>query len=152
VSIVAEAWDDEALLAALRQAVEAMRDVPPEVIQAGKDAYAWRNVEAELAELAYDSEGDAAATASAETASVRALTFSAAQATIQLEVTGDSLAGQVAPARAATITVQPRTGEETELSADETGRFSVRPIPPVMFRLRVRAGSDVDVLTRWIAL
>jgi hypothetical protein len=101
--------------------------------------------------VAYDSEGNAT-TASAETASVRALTFSADQATIELEVTGDSLAGRVAPARAATITVQPRTGEETELSADETGRFSVHPIPPVMFRLRVRAGSDVDVLTRWISL
>jgi prophage DNA circulation protein len=154
VSIVAEAGDDEALLAALRQAVDAMRDVPPDFVEAGKQAFAWHNVDAELAQLTYDSASDPAAETSvrSETASVRALTFTSAHLAIELEVTADSVAGQVTPAQSATITVQPRTGDETDLSTDETGCFSVHPTPPVMFRLHVRAGADVDVLTRWITL
>ena len=147
---MAEAWDDEALLAALRQAVDAMRDVPPDFVEAGKQAFAWRNVDAELAELTHDSA--AAASVRAETAAVRALTFTSAHLGIQLEVTADSLVGQVTPAQPATVTVQPRTGDETELAIDEIGCFSVQPIPPVMFRLHVQAGADVNVLTSWITL
>ena len=151
---MAEAWDDEALLAALRQAVDAMRDVPGDFVEAGKQAFAWHNVHAELAQLSYDSERDSAAAAGvpAGTASVRALTFTSAHLGIELEVTADSVIGQVTPARSATVTVQPRSGDETELSTDEIGYFSVRPIPPVMFRLHVQAGADVDVLTSWITL
>ena len=154
MSTVAEAGDDEALLAALRQAVDAMRDVPPDFVEAGKKAFAWHNVDAELAELSYDSERDSAAAAGvrAETASVRALTFTSAHLAIELDVTADSLVGQVTPAQSATVTVQPRTGDETELSTDQIGCFSVQPIPPVMFRLHVQAGADVDVLTSWITL
>jgi hypothetical protein len=154
VSTVAEAGDDEALLAALRQAVEAMRDVPPQVVEAGKAAFAWHNADAELAELTYDSAADpgAAASEGAEVTSIRALTFTSPHLTIELNVAADSVAGQVAPAQAATITVQPLTGEEAELSVDEIGSFSVQPVPPAMFRLHVRAGADVDVLTAWITL
>lgn len=154
MSTVAEAWDDEALLAALRQAVDAMRDVPPDFVEAGKQAFDWHNADAELAQLSYDSERDSPAAAGlrAETASVRALTFTSAHLGIELEVTADSLAGQVTPAQSATVTVQPRTGDETELSTDEIGCFSIQPIPPVMFRLHVQAGADVSVLTSWITL
>jgi hypothetical protein len=154
VTTVAEAWDDEALLAALRQAVDAMRDVPPDFAEAGKQAFAWHDVDAELAELTHDSARDSAAAAGvqAETAAVRALTFTSAHLGIELEVTADSLAGQVTPAQPATVTVQPRTGDETELATDEIGCFSVQPIPPVMFRLHVQAGADVNVLTSWITL
>jgi hypothetical protein len=148
VSAVSEAGDDEALLAALRQAVDAMRDVPPDFVEAGKQAFAWHNVDAELAELTRDS----AVGVRAETAAVRALTFTSAHLGIELEVTADSLAGQVTPAQPATVTVQPRTGDETEFATDEIGCFSVQPIPPVMFRLHVQAGADVDVLTSWITL
>lgn len=149
---VSEAGDDEALLAALRQAVDAMRDVPPDFVEAGKQAFAWHNVDAELAELTHDSARDSAAGVRAETAAVRALTFTSAHLGIELEVTADSLAGRVTPAQPATVTVQPRTGDETELATDEIGCFSVQPIPPVMFRLHVQAGADVDVLTSWITL
>lgn len=154
MSTVAKAWEDEALLAALRQAVEAMRDVPPDVVEAGKKAFAFLNADAELAELTHDSAGDPGAAASERngTTSVRALTFTSSHLTIELKVAAGSLVGQVAPVQAATITVQPLTGEETELSADETGCFEIQPVPPVIFRLHVRARDDLDVLTAWITL
>jgi hypothetical protein len=154
VSIVTEDWDDETLLAALQQAVHDRQAVPPGFVEAGKNAFAWHNIDAELAELTYDSAraSDHALSMRAESATIRALTFSSAHLTIELEVAADSLVGQVIPAKPATITVQPSTGAETLLPADEIGCFSIHPIPPVPFRLRCQTETGVDVLTGWITM
>jgi hypothetical protein len=151
---VAEGWDDDALLAGLKQALGARRAVPPEFVETGKNAFAWHNIDAELASLTYDSalDSDRTLVLRAESASVRALTFSSPHLTIELEVTPDALVGQVIPAQAMTVTVQPRTGEETELATDEIGCFSIQPIPAVTFRLHCQAAGDIDVVTGWITL
>jgi hypothetical protein len=151
---VADGWDDDALLAALRQAVAARQAVPAEFVEAGKNAFAWHNIDAELAQLTYDStrDSDYAPSTRTETASIRALTFTSAHLTIELEVTSDSLLGQIIPTQTAAIKVQSRAGAETALSADEIGCFSIRPIPPGTFRLHLRTAAGVDVLTGWITL
>ena len=108
----------------------------------------------ELAQLTYDSGRDAAYAPSVrpEDASVRALTFASAHLTIEVEVTSDSLLGQVIPAQAGMITVQLRAGAETEFAADEIGCFSIHPVPPGPFRLLCRTAAGVDALTGWITL
>ena len=95
-------WDDEELFAELQHAIRARRDVPPEFVEAAKSAFAWRNIDAELAQLTYDStdsarRSDLAAATRSEPASIRALTFTSAAMTIELEVTEDSVLGQVVP-------------------------------------------------------
>jgi hypothetical protein len=152
--MVAQGWDDEELLAALREALRAREAVPPEFVEAAKNAFAWHNIDAELAQLTYDSSRDSDYEASlrAEAASIRALTFTSARLTIELEVTQDSLLGQVIPAQAGMIKIQPRDGAETEFPADEIGCFSIRPIPSGPFRLHGRTAAGVDVLTGWITL
>lgn len=159
--MLACSWDDDDLLVALRQAVRERQAVPPEFVEAGRNAFAWRNFDAEPARLSYDSARDEDRAASvragpgpprAEPAAVRALTFSSAHLTIELEVTQDSVLGQVVPAQPAMIRVQPRDGAETALSADEIGCFAVQPIPSGPFRLRCRAAPDVDAITGWITL
>jgi hypothetical protein len=154
VSTKPEVWDDEELLAALREALAERQAVPSEFIEAAKNAFAWHNIDAELAELTYDSSRDAEAAPStrAETASIRALTFTSAHLTIELEVTQDSLLGQIVPPQPATVRVQPRDGTETSVSADEIGRFSIRPIPAGPFRLQCKTAADADALTGWITL
>jgi hypothetical protein len=154
VSTVAKGWDDDTLFAALKEAVRARRAVPPEFIEAGKSAFAWHNIDAELAQLTYDSSRDSELVSSVrtESASIRALTFSSAHLTIELEVTPDSLVGQVIPAQSAMITIQPRSGAETVVPSDEIGLFSIRPIPPGPFRLYCRTDAGLDVLTGWITL
>ena len=152
---MARGWDDDdTLLAALTEAVRARRTVPPEFVEAGKSAFAWHNIDAELAQLTYDSSRDSELVASmrTESASIRALTFSSAHLTIELEVTPDSLVGQVIPAQSAMVTVQPRSGAETVVPSDEIGLFSIRPIPPGPFRLYCRTDAGLDVLTGWITL
>ena len=94
-----ESWaDDDQLFAALKEALRAGQAVPPEFIEAGKSAYAWRNIDAELASLTYDSTRDLVPSVRSETASIRALTFTSEHLIIELEVSGESLHGQVVPA------------------------------------------------------
>ena len=152
--MVTDGWDDEELLAALGRALSARRAVPPEFVEAGKNAFAWHNIDAELAQLTYDSTRitDLAAPTRAEAASIRALTFTSAQLTIELEVTADSLLGQIVPIQAATIEVQSSAGAQPPLPSDEIGCFTIHPIPRSPFRLRCRAGTNIDVLTGWITL
>jgi hypothetical protein len=152
--MVAERWDDEQLLAALREAVHAREVVPPEFVEAGRSAFAWHNIDAELAQLTYDSsrDRDYELSVRAETASIRALSFTSAHLTIELEVTQDSLVGQIVPAQAGTITVQPRQGAETAAAVDEIGCFSIRPVPSGEFRLHCRTAGGIEALTGWIAL
>jgi hypothetical protein len=154
VSPVPEVFDDEELLAALRQALAERQAVPPEFVEVAKNAFAWHNIDAELAELTYDSSRDAepAPSTRAETASIRALTFTSAHLTIELEVTHDSLLGQIVPAQAGTIKVQLRDGAETTVPADRIGRFTIRPIPAGEFRLHCKTSADTDTLTNWLTL
>ena len=151
---MAEVWDDDQLLEALRQALRAREAVPVEFVDAGKSAFAWHNIDAELAQLTYDSSHDSAYEPAlrAEDASIRALTFTSAHLTVELEVTGDTLLGQIIPAQGGEIRIQPRDGGETTVTADEIGCFSIRPIPSGPFRLYCRTGDDLDALTGWITL
>lgn len=147
-------WDDDELLRELQQALRARRAVPPEFVEAAKNAFAWRNIDAELAQLTYDSidgSGLIAATRS-EAASIRALTFTHPRLIIELEVSADAVLGQIVPAQSGTIEVQTHAGTDPEISTDEIGCFSIQPIPPGPFRLRCRVAADIDVLTGWVTL
>ena len=145
--------DDDNLLAALREALSASEAVPAWFVETGKNAYAWHNIDAELAQLTYDSFSDqrmATATRS-ETASIRALTFTSANLSMELEVSEDSLLGQIIPPRAGMLEIHTKTGVTTT-SVDEIGCFAVEPKPDTSFRLRCRIADGTDVLTGWINL
>jgi hypothetical protein len=166
VSGVADSWDDRTLLAALRAALSARDVVPPEFVAAGQSAFAWHNIDAELARLTYDSSGPdgqpgeadeagqpgPALALRAEAASIRALTFTSARLTIELEVTSDSLVGQVVPVQAATIEVQARSSAPVSVPADEIGCFTIQPIPAGPFRLQCQTAAGLRVITGWITL
>jgi hypothetical protein len=149
------ALGDEQLLAALGEAMKAREAVPEWFVETGKNAYAWHNIDAELAQLTYDSDSDTArghvATVRSETASIRALTFTSARLSIELEVAESSLIGQIVPPRAGTLEVHTTAGV-TSSPVDEIGCFVVDPIPSSPFRLRCRTEDGTDVLTGWITL
>jgi hypothetical protein len=153
---VLDGWDDERLLAALRESMRARQAVPETFVDMGKSAYAWHNIDAELAQLTYDSsrerDRDQLAGVRSETASIRALTFTSPHLTLELEVTGNSLLGQVIPPRAGTLETQAGAGTITSTPIDEIGCFAVEPIPASPFRLRCRTEDGSDVLTGWITL
>lgn len=146
--------DDNELLALLEEALDAEGDVPPDFIAAGKAAFVWRTIDAELAALVYDSSTDAgrepALTRTQTTADLRALTFASANITIELELTATGLIGQLVPPSTAEIDVQTAAGVTGSVTTDELGCFTIRVIPQEPFRLRCRAGETIDVLTTWI--
>jgi hypothetical protein len=151
---VFDGWDNEQLMAALRQSLAASQDVPPEAIAAARSAYAWRNVDAELAQLSYDSsrDRDLALSRQSETAAIRALTFVSANLTIELEASEDSLLGQVVPVQQGSVQVQASTGDVTTVTLDELGCFTVQPIPATAFRLHCRTADGSDMLTGLIVI
>ena len=155
---VSPGWGDEELLAALRQAFAARRAVPPEFVQAGQDAFAWHDIDAELAQLTYDSTRlaeDAMAVRAPEEAAIRVLTFTSAHAGLQieLEVQEDALAGQILPMQSAAIELQTKAGTQQPISADEVGCFWISPIPSEDFRLRCRpVAGNAEVVTVWVKL
>jgi hypothetical protein len=152
---VPDAWDDEELLAALGEALRARDGVPGWFVEMGKNAYAWHNIDAELAQLTYDSYSETglerAAAVRSEAASIRALTFTSARLSIELEVGERSLLGQIIPPRAGTVETHTTAGVTT-WPVDEIGSFAVEPIPASPFRLRFRTADGADVLTGWITL
>lgn len=145
---------DDELLAALRQAVLERAAVPADFIEAGKNSFAWHNIDAELAQLTYDSvrDSDRALSLRSESAAIRALTFTCAHLSIELDVGEESLVGQIVPTQSATIKVQSRSGTETSVDTDAIGCFSISPIPSGEFRLHCRTDYGVEALTGWISL
>jgi hypothetical protein len=148
-------WSDDELLAALKQALRAVQEVPKEFVEAGKAAFAWHNIDAELAALTYDSAvpaGAGVAITRSEPATLRALTFAASQLTLEMEVTDDALRGQLVPPQAGTVEVRTAAGPVAEAEVDGVGYFVIRPVPKGSFRLSCRTTSGVTILTGWIAL
>jgi hypothetical protein len=147
--------DDEQLLAALADAVRAGQTVPRDFVEAGQAAYTWRTIDSELATLTYDSaaghamaEGELTPAATrSEPAVLRALTFTSARLTIEVQIGPDGLLGQVAPPGTGEVQMQLATGTTVAAPIDAVGWFTMRPAPTAPFRLRLRTDDGADVLT-----
>jgi hypothetical protein len=96
----------------LQQALRAGRAVPPDFVAAARCAFAWRDIDVELARLSYDSPGELnqAGRPPAETASLHTLSFRSGLLSIVLEVGRDCLIGQILPAQPALLRVQGQHG------------------------------------------
>ena len=150
-----EAVPDEVLLAALHEAVADREAVPPAFVAAAKGAFAWHDIDAELAQLIYDSQQEAAAGLRSESASIRALSFASANLSIEIEITGDTMLGQLIPARPGTVEIQVPDADTMTIPVDEAGCFTVDPKPHSPFRLCCHTGhtgTQTDVLTGWVTL
>ncbi len=132
----------------LRQAAAVLDPVPDELRQVALEAYALHDLDARIAELTFDSLLDALPVRGSGEVP-RMLTFQAGDLTVDVEVSGDGLLGQVMPPQPARIEVLhgPRPG--ARLTADDLGRFASQAPPAGPFALRLRTGSDV-VVTEWL--
>lgn len=148
---MSDVTDDERLLAELAEAVRAAREVPAQFIAAGKAAFAWRNVDAELATLAEDSATTLLGTR-AEQATLRSLSFVASELSIEVEVTAEALLGQVVPPQSGLMQLHVRAGSAQTVPVDGVGWFVIRPVPGSMFRLHLRTAEGAAVITEWIML
>jgi hypothetical protein len=148
-------WTDDEILAMLAQAQQAADSVPRNFIEIGKATYAWRDIDAELAELTYDSaleEAHLTARMRAERAHLRALTFTSTALTIEIEITDEAVLGQVIPLQAGEVEVNTPAGTAGTALIDNIGCFAIRPIPGGSFRLHCRTTSGTCVSTSWVTI
>lgn len=149
-----ESGDPMTTLSAL---VARMDPVPPAVLEAARATFTWRTIDAELAELAFDSTSSDAVLAGVRSAAAgpRLLSFEAPGLVIELEVSeiGDlrRFVGQLVPPTAAELEVRHPTGA-TSASADERGRFTVDRIPAGPVSVRVVLGDGDPVETAWVSV
>ena len=149
--------DERAESDLLLDALAATADQPPPAwFEAGKAAWTWRTIDAELATLVLDVEADELAGVRGGS-DVRQLSFEASDLALELEVgTGPSprLNGQLVPARRARVEVRtPQLALEVE--SDEIGRFSLPHVPrgPVSLRCTTaEPAGAAPVDTPWIIL
>lgn len=145
------AWDsDESLLDELREALNGpSEEIPPEFYEAGRAAFTWRTIDAELLALSYDSVLDDDLMARARsTMTARQLVFDASGESLQIEVTSAGITGQLVPPRAARVALVTPSGVGEEASTDELGCFLMGPPPrgPIRFRI------DGSTLTDWVCI
>jgi hypothetical protein len=155
----------EDLLARLRAAAARFDPVPDEAVLAARSQLAHRRLDAELAELVFDSADDVHELAGvrAETRAARQLTFHAGELQIELEilVEGDRrrLVGQCLPSTTVALMVRRRdpsapstNAVAAETTTDDLGRFTIEvPAGPVSLRC-VWPGTGLAVETTWVEL
>jgi len=152
--------EEEQLLAELRQLGRMLDPVPAEVVFAARGSLAWRRVDAELAELAFDSlvDGDLelAGVRSGDD-SVRLVSFDGPDLTVEVEVAGlgahRRLVGQLVPPQAATIQLRsPSHGAGPYARADTLGRFTLDLAATGPASLRCSLASGRTIETGWVVI
>lgn len=144
---------DEELLAALGAALDATEPVPSDAAAVAVGAFDFGRLDAELADLVFDSlvEEPAVALRHAGLEEVRSLGFIAAGLRVDVELVDEdeSLLGQLEPAAAAEVELETGRGGTTTTRTDDLGRFRFEAARGSL-RLRVTTDDGVVVTTPWI--
>ncbi len=146
--------DDDVLLAGLRR-IAAQADPPPASLHdTARGAFAWRDVDRQLAELVYDSTEDDMALAGLRSDTAPWLLTFEAEIIVEVEVvrTGASrrLVGQIVPPQEARIEVR-HAGGVSDVAADAIGRFACDGVARGPVSLRCRVGGRI-IDTDWVAI
>jgi hypothetical protein len=144
--------DEAAVLTELGAALREADEVPDEFVAAALAALTWRTIDAELAELTFDSAADVAlATRTRYGASARTLTFGAGEVSVEIEVTEAGIVGQLSPSAGGSVVCQTPAGTFDEAPVDDVGCFVLRTPPSGPVRLRAESAGHA-VATSWVCL
>lgn len=143
--------NDDRLQSILAEALAASDPMPGWLLQAAKEAFVWRTIDAELAELVFDSQRDLAGVRSEDTAT-RQVTFRSPGVEIEVMLLaegGRRLVGQLVPPQSATVEL--RHGETVrEGATDPLGRFSFSDVPAGPIQLAIATAQGGHVVTDWM--
>jgi hypothetical protein len=157
----AEDMADDDLLVALGQVLQATETVPPEVLETAKASFIWREIDAELAALTFDSIIESPELAGVRgSGGPRSLTFEYENVIVDVEIdddaSGRTVIGHVAPATVEWVEVhQASVPEPLRLQADDRGRFRATGVGPGSFRLLCRFGAGAPfpmLMTDWVSI
>lgn len=146
--------NNEELIAELRAALNESDPVPTDVTEFARAAFSWRRIDAELAEIAYDSSTEDALAGVRSTTTARIISFQAGRWTIDVEYDASTqrLIGQVDPAQRVTVEIR-FTGVALAEDTDNLGRFRFDGVPSGPMSLVIRVPGDLEVIkTEWTVL
>ncbi len=147
--------DDDQLISDLRRVLDAVDGPRIADSAAAKAAFGWHDIDAELAQLVFDSEQHSSDTGvvvrGSEEAS-RQLTFSTEHVTIDIEIGEAGLMGQIVPAQPATVELHQPGRDVQRLDTDDFGVFAIASIEPGPTTVVARAADGSwSVRTAWTA-
>lgn len=144
---------DDAVLDALQHVLETVDGPPAHVLEQARGALAWRGIDAELAELVFDSDTAALSGVRGGDAA-RQITFQAPGLEIEVEVVSErvrTVLGQLVPAQQADVEL--RHGDRTaSATTDVLGRFTFEGIAPGPVKLTVVTASGTRVQTEGLTI
>jgi hypothetical protein len=157
-SEVPDRTDHDPLARELRELLRRVDPVPARVVDAGRNSFGWRTLDAELARLTEDS---LLAGAGLRGEPPRLLTYQAGDRMIEVEVSdlGGRLRvlGQLVPPQPARVRADQPAGA-VEVAADPLGRFAFRDLPPGPTRFACQPlGPDgepagTEFFSEWLVL
>ena len=143
---------DDGLITRLRRVAARADPVPEALLAAASAAFGLRELDVRVAELVRDSAVGASATA-VRGSGARMLSFEAADAVIECEVTARGprrdVIGQLVGVVAAGVQVQVAGAGTVDLPVDDQGRFSASDLPAGPFRLRCSLADGSTLMTTW---
>jgi hypothetical protein len=144
---------DNEIIEKLAKGLEQTDPVPSHVTEFAHALFTWRNLDADLAELSYDSIDEQTPTGVRSTSTARMISFEVGQWTVDLEhnPTTGLLIGSVAPE--SDFTVELHIGGARFVSeSDELGRFEFEGVEqgPASFVIRLADGRTLK--TSWVVL
>ena len=144
-----------ALLAQLGDALRAAEPVPEHVLAGARAAFTWRTIDAELAELVFDSATELMGVRGGAEDTARQVTFQAPGVEIEVMVIDDGsrrIVGQLVPPQE--VAVQLLANDTvTEARTDRLGRFTFTDVQPGPVRMSVLgSGGEHLVHTEWLLL
>lgn len=144
---------DSELISLLRDGLQQSDPVPDDVTGFAKAAFGWRQIDAELAALTFDSEV-ATPAAVRSSATTRMVSFEVGEWTIEMEYdpAANRLLGQVTPETQLSVELH-TSAEPKRTDSDARGRFDFEDITPGPTSLVLRTAGDEQVVkTEWFVL
>jgi hypothetical protein len=144
---------DESLIAALRAGLDQSDPVPGDVTAFAKAAFTWRDIDAELASLDFDSAESGQEVGVRSSATARMISFQAGQWMLDIEY--DEIAGRllgvISPEAPFSIDLH-TSGAFFTTESDPSGRFQAEGVArgPLSMVLRFLDGQVVK--TQWVVL
>jgi hypothetical protein len=120
--------------------------VPERVLALGRAAFRWFEPAAALATLTSETRATPAGVRGSGT---RLLTFAGARVSVEVEICGREIVGQLVPPSAAEVVLRSPAGERGTRT-DEAGSFALSEVPAGVVSLLFRLTDATSVVTSWI--
>jgi hypothetical protein len=116
------------------------------VLALGRAAFRWFEPAAALATLTSETRATPAGVRGSGT---RLLTFAGARVSVEVEICGREIVGQLVPPSAAEVVLRSPAGERGTRT-DEAGSFALSEVPAGVVSLLFRLTDATSVVTSWI--